>query len=112
MSWTTIYIKGTKGFEPEVLRHVEKSGFSFLPGSNMDNGFSLYWINDRSQLREFKKAITAKTIFKYRLRFSTDMVATQEEDRTISALTANEKAMVEKMSGWQEAYNRELRHSA
>jgi hypothetical protein len=112
MSWTTIYIKGTKGFEPEVLRHLEKSGFSFLPGSNMDNGFSLYWINDRSQLREFKKAISAKTIFKYRLRFYTDMVAGQEEDRTMAILTANEKEMVKKMSEWQQAYNSELRHSA
>ena len=113
MSWTTIYIKGSIGFEAEVLRHLEKSGFSFLPGSAMDNGFTLYWINDRSQLREFKKAITAKTIFKYRLRFYADMAAAQQEVKSNSAsLTSKEKEMVKKMSEWQESYNRELRHSA
>ena len=114
MSWTTVYIKGNTGFESEVLRHVEKSGFSFLPGTDqVELGLSLYWINDLSQLREFKKAIGAKTIFKYRLRFFYDLEKAQEENisRPIR-LTPKEEAMVRKMSEWQEAYNRELRHSA
>jgi hypothetical protein len=110
MSWTTIYIKGTADFESEVLRHLEKSGFSFLPGSNTENGFALYWINDRSQLREFKKAIGAKTIFKYRLRFYPDMAAAQDDSAT--DFTPSEEAMVKSMSAWQMAYNREMKHSA
>jgi hypothetical protein len=114
MSWTTIYIKGNTGFESEVLHHLEKSGFSFLPGSDeVEHGLSLYWINHISQLRDFKKAIGAKTIFKYRLRFFSDLEKAQEENANRSTrLTPKEEAMVKKMSEWQRAYNRELRHSA
>jgi hypothetical protein len=114
MSWTTIYIKGNDDFESEVLRHLEKSGFSFLSGSDqVGQGISLYWINDTSQLRDFKKAISSKTIFKYRLRFFFDLEKAQEEKSGRSMrLTPKEEAMVKKMSEWQEAYNRELRHSA
>jgi hypothetical protein len=114
MSWTTVYIKGSNDFESEVLRHLEKSGFSFLPGTDhIEEGISLYWINDVSQLRDFKKAINAKTIFKYRLRFFFELEKAQEQkaSRTMH-LTPKEEAMVKKMSEWQEAYNRELRHSA
>ncbi len=113
MSWTTIYIKGNTGFEPEVLRHLEKSGFSFLPGSDqVGQDITLYWINDASQLRDFKKAISAKTIFKYRLRFFFELEKAQEKLSRTLHFTAKEEAMVKKMSEWQEAYNKELRHSA
>lgn len=113
MSWTTVYIKGNTGFETEVLRHLEKSGFSFLPGTDyVEDGISLYWINDASQLRDFKKAINAKTIFKYRLRFFFDLDKAREKAGRSMRLTPKEEAMVKKMSEWQEAYNRDLRHSA
>jgi hypothetical protein len=114
MSWTTIYIKGNTGFEPEVLRHLEKSGFSFLPGSDqLEKGITLYWINAASQLRDFKKAISAKTIFKYRLHFFFELEKAREEKAgRLMHLTPNEEALVKKMNEWQEAYNRELRHSA
>ncbi|MCA4896514.1 MAG: hypothetical protein ING84_16055 [Cytophagales bacterium] len=110
MSWTTVYVKGNVGFEGEVIRHLEKSGFSFLPGSGSENEFSLFWINDRAQLREFKKAITAKTIFKYRLRFYPDMAAAQNSNA--GDFTASEEALVKEMRDWQKAYNQELRNSA
>jgi hypothetical protein len=96
-----------------VLRHLEKSGFSFLPGTDhVEDGVSLYWINDALQLRGFKKAITAKTIFKHRLRFFFELEKAQEKSGRSMRLTPKEEAMVKKMSEWQEAYNRELRHSA
>ncbi len=114
MSWITIYIKGNTGFESEVLHQVEKSGFSFLPGTDqIELGMALYWINDVSHLRDFKLAIGAKTVFKYRLRFFIDLAKAQEESADqLPGLTAKEEAMVKKMSEWQSAYNRELRHSA
>jgi hypothetical protein len=110
MSWTTVYVKGNVGFEGEVIRHLEKSGFSFLPGSGSENEFSLFWINDRAQLREFKKAITAKTIFKYRLKFYPDMAAAK--DSGVADLTPSEEARVKEMREWQQAYNHDLRNSA
>ena len=114
MIWKTIYIKGNAGFESEVLYQLEKSGFSFLPGTyQVELDMALYWINDVSLLRDFKLAIGAKTIFKYRLRLFIDLAKAQEENANqLPGLTAKEEAMVKKMSEWQSAYNLELRHSA
>jgi hypothetical protein len=108
MNWTTIYIKGKAGFEAEVLRHLQKSDISFLPGSDhMEDGIELYWINETTSFRDFKKAITAKTIFKYRLYFFFEL-ENEREKRNALRFTPKEKALVKKMRDWQKAYNREL----
>lgn len=114
MSWITIYIKGTSGFEKEVTHRLDRSGFSFLPGSEeIEENVTLYWINDPSSLRAFKKAISAKTIFEYRLRFFTSLEELHVNDKKVKpSFTPKEEALVKKMSDWQNAYNRELRHSA
>jgi hypothetical protein len=113
MSWVTIYIKGKDGFEKEVLHRLEKSGISFLPGTEeVEKSISLYWINDLTELRSFKKAIGAKLVFEYRLRFFSSL---EELHRSINVnlpFTPKEEALVKKMSEWQIAYNRELRNSA
>ena len=69
MGWITVYIRGKVGYESEVFRNLEHSGYSFLPGFSNERGLTLFWINDSGSLRPFKKAIGSKTIFKYRLRF-------------------------------------------
>ena len=69
MGWITIYITGKSDFKEEVLRQLEQSRFTFMPGSSEDRQLSLVWIDERADFREFKKAIGSKTIFKYRLRF-------------------------------------------
>ena len=113
MSWATIYIKGREGFEKEVLHKLERSGFSFLPGSEeVEKNISLYWINDQSSLRAFKKAITSKVIFQYRLRFFNSLEDLHRSNSINLKLTPKEEALVKKMSDWQIAYNRELRNSA
>jgi len=73
MGWITIYIKGKSGFEPEVLSTLNSSGFPFMPGSSYEQGMMLYWIPEQKALRAFKKAIGSKIVFKYRLRFFTDV---------------------------------------
>ena len=40
-----------------------------MPGYTNETGLILFWVDEASSLRSFKKAIGAKTIFKYRLRF-------------------------------------------
>ena len=114
MSWSTVYIKGRLGFERETLHQLEKSGFSFLPGSDEPvKGLALYWINDLSQLRAFKVAIGGKIIFKYRLRFFTDFEEVDRDNkRKQEAFTPRENALVKKMNDWQAGYNRELKNSA
>jgi hypothetical protein len=107
MNWTTMYIRGKAGFELEVLRHLEKSEISFLPGSDHVEGIALYWVQDTTPFRDFKKAIGAKTIFKYRLQFSFELEKAREK-RNVACFTAKEAAMVKKMSEWQLAHNREV----
>jgi hypothetical protein len=69
MNWTTLYIQGKSGFGPEVLKNLEQSEFDFLKGYLLESGVCLYWVDEKANLRDFKTAIGAKTIFKYRLQF-------------------------------------------
>jgi hypothetical protein len=69
MEWSTVYIAGKPGFKDEVMRNLYHSRFPSMPGSAENNTLCLFWIDERSTLREFKKAIGSKTVFKYRLQF-------------------------------------------
>lgn len=104
MGWVTLYISGKPDFEQEVLHHLGRSGFAFLPGSSDESDLTLYWVNDTAKIHAFKKAIGAKTIFKYRLRFYTSVeVFHEEHDKTknVNNFTTHEKAMIRKMKTWE-----------
>jgi hypothetical protein len=104
MGWVTVYIAGKSDFEQEVLHHLGRSGFAFLPGSSDESDLALYWVNDTAKLRDFKKAIGAKTIFKYRLRFYASVeLFHQEQNKTKNAdqFNPHEKAMIRKMKAWE-----------
>lgn len=73
MGWVTVYIRGKSGFKEEVLSQLEKSNADVLPGFASERGVALYWIPEDLSLRNFKKAIGAKTVFKHRLRFYLDV---------------------------------------
>lgn len=115
MSWTTIYIAGRPDFESHVTHHLERSGFAFLPGYMAgDDGLAMYWINESAKLRDFKKAIGAKTIFEYRLRFYPSVEAYHESDgqKVLNRFTAREEAMIREMNDWQKDNTRPFRNSA
>jgi len=104
MGWVTIYISGKPDFEQEVLHKLGQSGFSFLPGSSDDGELALYWVNDTAKLRDFKKAIGAKTVFKYRLRFYNSVESfhrESEEVKKVIPFTPHEKAMIRRMKAWE-----------
>ena len=104
MGWVTLYISGKPDFEQEVLHKLGQSGFAFLPGSSDESDLALYWVNDSAKLRDFKKAIGAKTVFKYRLGFYTSVEAYHQElekGKNVSAFTTHEKAMIRKMKAWE-----------
>jgi len=69
MGWVTVYIRGKNGFKSDVLRELDHARIEALPGYANERGVALYWIPENLSLREFKKAIGAKTIFKHRLKF-------------------------------------------
>ena len=71
MSWVTVYIKGRKSFQKEVLLKLQRT---WLRGSyEANNDLIMFWIEDASRLRSMKIAIGSKLIFKYRLHFFTDL---------------------------------------
>lgn len=111
MNWNTIYISGKPGFEKEVSKNLEDSDFVFMAGSLENNGLALYWISDRSKLRDFKKAIGGKTVFKYRLHFYPsveDFVETQNNHR-VDYFTTEEQALISKMAALDKIRNNHTR---
>lgn len=100
MIWSTVYIKGREGFEREVIHQLEKSGFSFLPGTE-EQGLSLFWVDNLAKLREFKMAIGSKTIFKYRLRFFLSLEEAEQKSYSRSSFTLDEEKKVKKMEEWE-----------
>jgi hypothetical protein len=73
MSWTTIYITGNTDFREEIRRSLDHSNLDIMPGyiQPVENMLvhDLYWIGENVNIRELKKAIGSKLIWKYRLRF-------------------------------------------
>ena len=114
MNWITIYISGKPGFEKEVSENLEGSDFAFMPGSLEDNGLALYWINERADIRDFKKAIGSKTVFKYRLRFYSSVEEFVESQNNVkfSLFTKEEQALIKKMSSLDKARNRKNNNSS
>ena len=104
MGWITFYVAGKPDFEQEVLHRLGQSGFAFLPGSSDESDLALYWVNDTAKLRDFKKAIGAKTIFKYRLQVYNSVEEYHQnlaKGKNISTFTSHEKAMIRKMKAWE-----------
>ena len=84
MGWITVYIKGKSGFEDEVLDRLNGSDFPFMPGTSYEKGMILCWIPDDKSLRSFKQAIGSKIVFRFRLRFYTNVEAFIEQQHNIT----------------------------
>ena len=112
MGWTTIYISGKEGFEEEVLKNLRHAGIDFMPGSiGTSGGPGLFWISETMPLRDFKKAIGSKTVFKYRLQFFSSLEEFEKsQGQRSERLSPREEAMIREMNAWQES--RKYRHSA
>ncbi len=109
MSWTTLYITGKPDFKEEILHNLDKSEISFLPGSTEgESDLVLLWVDENLPLRDLKKAIGSKTVFKYRLQFFTSLTQRQAQEKK-EPLTPREQAMIREMADWE---TRNYRHSA
>ncbi len=105
MGWVTIYISGRPGFKEDVLHHLEKSDIVFMPGSTEgEKDLSLFWVDEKTSLREFKKAIGSKTVFKYRLQFRSHIEELKRSSDN-QLLTSREKDMIREMTDWQRLHN-------
>jgi hypothetical protein len=85
MGWITVYITGKPDFREEVLKKLENSSVNFMPGntgasSDMDT-HDLYWLDEKEDLKDFKRAIGSKLIWKYRLSFFASLEAFIESQK-------------------------------
>ena len=86
MGWKEVYITGRSNFHSEVRKRLESSDIDFMPGymggtSDEHDPHDLYWVDHRTDLRSFKRAIGSKTIWKYRLRFFSTLESFIEAQR-------------------------------
>ena len=82
MTWITVYIKGRSGFQDAVFSKLKDN---WMNGNvELRHNVMMFWLKDSMPLRKFKLAIGSQTIFKFRLRFFTDLEefvqSEQEED--------------------------------
>lgn len=104
MNWITIYVTGRSDFRDDVRRKLGRSDIEFMPGyvenTSAAAPHDLYWLNGFTDLRKFKEAIGGKLIWKYRLRFFTnleDFLSFQSEQLHDNEFTAHELIMIEEM---------------
>ncbi len=100
MEWVTVYIAGKPGFKEEVIKNLEGSKFPYMPGTSENDELCLFWMDERASLREFKKAIGSKIVFKYRLQFYKSLEAYHASRNQQESLSPQEQAMIYKMTSW------------
>lgn len=117
MGWSTLYAHGKPGFEQEVLDQLEHSSIGFMPGSiGSGENIALYWVDEHTSIRDFKKAIGSKIVFKYRLRFFDSLESLQQYQESLysnDTLNAQDQAFIRQMVSWEESHpNHHYKHSA
>lgn len=119
MGWSTLYIHGKPGCGQDVLDKLERSSIGFMPGSmSGEQNVTLYWVDERTTMRDFKKAIGSEIVFKYRLRFFNSLESLHEfqdqQIRSKDSFTPQEQALIRKMTHWDETHpnHQHYKHSA
>ncbi|MFN3840238.1 MAG: hypothetical protein ACK4RF_05980 [Cyclobacteriaceae bacterium] len=78
-NWVQLYVAGKGDFCREVMDALERSGLPFMPGylydTSITENHSMLWIDDSKSIEEYKRAIGAKLVWKYRLRFFSELSA-------------------------------------
>lgn len=101
MSWKTVYIVGKTDFREEVSRKLEHSNQRYMPGyvdsSSGETTHDLYWLDGKTNLREFKEAISGKLIWKHRLRFYETLEEFVQSQQPKTELSPRERQMIAEM---------------
>jgi hypothetical protein len=105
MGWTTLYITGKSDFRDEVREKLEESDLNLMPGytgtfSSTDEVHDLYWVDEKTPLREFKEAVGSKLVWKFRLQFYPSLEAfieSQNKSKKTEDLTPEDLALIEEI---------------
>jgi hypothetical protein len=95
-----VYIIGNPGFTELLNKELHDNGMYIRGQATVevpDKEVQLYWISNRKKLREFKRAVGADLVWKYRLNFYFELENfTQESDQT-EEWSADEKALMKRV---------------
>ena len=95
-----VYIIGNPGFT-ELLNKELHDNSLYIRGQATvdmpDKEVQLYWIPSRKGLREFKRAVGANLVWKYRLNFYFDLEKFIHEPEQSEEWNADEKALMRKV---------------
>lgn len=101
MGWTTVYVNGRAGFGEAILPELHRT---WLRGTvEHDLNLIMFWLNEDAGIHELKKAIGSKTVFKYRLRFFTnlDEYLKSEAAKNYSGFSVHEVKLIAHMEEWE-----------
>ncbi len=95
-----VYIIGNPGFVEQLNKELHDNSL-YIRGQAAievpDKEVQLFWISDRKKLREFKKAVGADLIWKYRLNFHFELEKFTTETVQSEEWSADEKALMKKV---------------
>lgn len=105
MGWITIYITGKDDFREDVREKLDGAELRVMPGylggSHSGETFAdMYWVDEKTKLRQLKEVIGSKLIWKYRLRFYGSLEAfieSQNPKTKASEFTPEENALLAEM---------------
>jgi len=90
---------GRKGFCEDVVKSLERSGIEFMSGYHTrqdSDSHELFWVPETMAMRDFKLAVGAKTVLRFRLKFASSLEGLVGT-RGTEELTDEEKSAVERM---------------
>ncbi len=94
-----VFIVGNPGFLELHRKHLDDNS-KFLRGhvSVQVTGkeVQLFWIHNKKELKQFKKAIGADLIWKYRLRFYFDLDGVTPKEEEKEEFSTSEKELMRK----------------
>lgn len=104
MNWNTIYITGNTDFWEDVNHKLSGASVNHMVGTleQLPDGVSrgLYWLGEGESLDDFKRAVGAKLIWKYRLRFQAEEETSLTQNQNTTArerFTERERSLIQKM---------------
>ncbi|GIV35696.1 MAG: hypothetical protein KatS3mg032_0075 [Cyclobacteriaceae bacterium] len=75
--WVPVYVTGRNGFSEKLNEALLQSGLPYMPGYYFDNnaqtGHTLIWVDKDTPMKTYKRAIGARNLWKYRIRFFTSL---------------------------------------
>lgn len=96
----TIYVKGIGKFKKKLKKGLDKSelieGTDYIEG-NHNEEFGLIWCRDDLSLRDLKLAISAKYIWKYRMRFYSTIEEMNPLKHDDGKLTVTEQQFIDRV---------------